>query len=326
VNGSRFFAATRALAAFALAGVASAQTIDVVGGTTNPVNGSARAKGNAYEVTAATNLTLAEFYLDFAGPQTLRTTVHSCATEFGSYSQIFETGGVVNGAGAGWYSNGAIQVPLAAGTYYLVAVSWSGTLRYFYTTGDSQPVSFGSHVHGYASGAHPLPGVFSSSVNDQAIYHQRLTSQSGPIGPIPYCTPGTTTSGCAGQVSASDNPSVGGATPCQIAITGLEGQKTGIVFYGLSSLTQSWCSLGGSSTLCVKAPTMRTGVQFTGGTSGQCDGQLALDWDAFQSSNPGALGAPWSAGDKAFVQGWFRDPPACKTTFLSEALDITYAP
>jgi hypothetical protein len=41
---------------------------------------------------------------------------------------------------------------------------------------------------------------------------------------------------------------------------------------------------------------------------------------------PGALGNPRSVGAKAHVQGWFRDPPAPKTTNLSDAVELTYAP
>jgi hypothetical protein len=76
----------------------------------------------------------------------------------------------------------------------------------------------------------------------------------------------------------------------------------------------------------VKPPTQRTLAQNSGGFTGQCNGTLTLDWNAFQLGNPGSLGAPWLAGDRAQVQGWFRDPASCKTTFLSAALELTYQP
>ena len=53
---------------------------------------------------------------------------------------------------------------------------------------------------------------------------------------------------------------------------------------------------------------------------------FALDWNAFQSANPSALGHPWTAGSKAEVQAWYRDPPASKTTNLSNAVELTYSP
>jgi hypothetical protein len=41
---------------------------------------------------------------------------------------------------------------------------------------------------------------------------------------------------------------------------------------------------------------------------------------------PSAIGLPFSAGDKLYVQSWFRDPPAPRTTNLSNALEMTMQP
>ena len=51
-----------------------------------------------------------------------------------------------------------------------------------------------------------------------------------------------------------------------------------------------------------------------------------LDWNLFQNTYPTSLGNPFAAGSEARVQGWFRDPPACKTALLSERLQLTYQP
>jgi Tol biopolymer transport system component len=144
--------------------------------------------------------------------------------------------------------------------------------------------------------------------------------------PSNYCSAGTSASGCSASIGASGQPEVAHASPCAITVTGVDGQRAGIVFYGTSSLAQAWCSAGGTSFLCVKSPAQRTPPQSSQGTSGACDGTLALDWNAFQLANPGALGQPWAAGAKAFVQGWWRDPASCKTTSLSNALELTYQP
>jgi hypothetical protein len=148
----------------------------------------------------------------------------------------------------------------------------------------------------------------------------------GPTGPVTYCTAGTTTNGCVPSISASGNPNVAHSNTCMITASNVEGQKSGIIFYGLAQSNVPWCSSGGNSFLCVKPPTQRTAVQMSGGTLNACDGVLSLDWNAFQLANPGALGNPWSAGDTADVQAWFRDPPACKTTNLSDAVELTYQP
>lgn len=153
-----------------------APVIDVVGGTANTGSGSALAKGNAYRADLGTGLVEAEFWLDFTGSQTLAFYVYHSPVEFGTYSQVFTSSTTVAGTGPGWYSSGPINFRLQAGSYYIIALSWSGAMTYYYGTGESQVVSFGEHVHGYATGSHPLPASFSSTSNDQAIYHQRLTT------------------------------------------------------------------------------------------------------------------------------------------------------
>jgi hypothetical protein len=144
-------------------------------------------------------------------------------------------------------------------------------------------------------------------------------------GPVSYCTAGTTTNGCLASISASANPSVSFANACNISVANVEGQKNGILFYGLASNSVPWAS-GSNSFLCVKPPTQRTGTQTSGGTMNACDGSFALNWNAYQMANPTALGNPWAVGNKAYVQAWFRDPPAVKTTNLSDGLELTYQP
>jgi hypothetical protein len=107
--------------------------------------------------------------------------------------------------------------------------------------------------------------------------------------------------------------------------SGVEGARQGIVFYGLERLAQPWAS-GSTSFLCVKPPTQRTGAQGSGGTAGACDGSLALDFFGYAAANPGALGTPLAPGATFDAQAWFRDPPAPKTTNLSDAVEFTLFP
>lgn len=161
--------------------------IDIVGGTSNSSTRAALAKGNAYRVDNSVVLNEAEFWLDFTSTQTLNYYVFDSPAEFGTYTQVYQGSGLVAGTGAGWYSSGPIAIPMTAGTYYIIAVSWSGTLTYYYDVGDTQATSFGAHVHGYATGTHPLPNMISSTVNDQAIYHQRLTTDlATPVEPLTW--------------------------------------------------------------------------------------------------------------------------------------------
>jgi hypothetical protein len=128
------------------------------------------------------------------------------------------------------------------------------------------------------------------------------------------------------QIDASAYPSVSGANACVVTVSAVEGAKTGLIFYGVNSqIATPWCATS-SNFLCVKTPIQRTETSSTGGTAGACDGQIVLDWDQWQATHTGALGQPWTAGAHAWLQGWFRDPPACKTTSLSEGVELVWQP
>jgi hypothetical protein len=141
-----------------------------------------------------------------------------------------------------------------------------------------------------------------------------------------YCTAGVTTHGCSPSIAASGNPSASASSGFVLTITAVEGQKQGIIFYGISGQQALPWTSGSTSFLCVKSPTQRTGPHNSGGTVDQCDGVLNIDWLAYLASHPNALGQPFSAGDVVQAQGWFRDPPAPKTTNLSNALEFTLCP
>jgi hypothetical protein len=149
----------------------------------------------------------------------------------------------------------------------------------------------------------------------------------GVSGPTVYCSAGTTTNGCAASISASGVPSVSIGVGFTLSVGGVEGQKTGLLFYGLDHSGYSPAGWGlSTSFLCVRAPIQRTGAQNSGGTAGQCNGSLALNWNGFNASHPGALGAPLTAGQHVFAQAWFRDPPSPKGTMLSNAIEFTLGP
>ena len=143
--------------------------------------------------------------------------------------------------------------------------------------------------------------------------------------PETYCTAGTTTNGCVASITANANPKTDHSNAVTVAVSGAEGQKAGLIYYGLTRHAAPWCASGGTSFLCVKAPTQRTAVQDTAGTANACDGAMTLDWSALQLGG-GTLGSPFTAGNKVDLQAWFRDPSACRTTNLSNAVELTYQP
>jgi hypothetical protein len=141
-----------------------------------------------------------------------------------------------------------------------------------------------------------------------------------------YCTAGTTTNGCVATMAASGVPSAAATSGFTLSCSNVEGQKNGLVFYGISGPNGVSWGTGSTSFLCVKTPTQRTLTQNSGGAPGSCAGALTLDWNLFIASNPGALGQPFSGGETVWAQGWFRDPPAVKTTNLSNGLMFVECP
>jgi hypothetical protein len=141
-----------------------------------------------------------------------------------------------------------------------------------------------------------------------------------------YCTPGTTTNGCNAVMSASGTPSAGASSGFVLTASSVEGERQGLVFYGINGRHAAPWAQGGTSYLCVKSPVQRTNAQFSGGVAGSCTGELSIDWLAFLSTHPAALGQPLSAGVVVDAQAWFRDPSAPATTNLSDGLEFTTCP
>lgn len=142
---------------------------------------------------------------------------------------------------------------------------------------------------------------------------------------VTYCTAGTTTNGCAAQIAASGSPSVAASSGFTLSASGVEGARTGLIFYGLSGRAIAQWGLT-TSFLCVKSPTQRTTPMLSTGLANTCDGVIAVDWLAFLAANPSVLGAPPVAGQVVNAQCWFRDPPSPKTTHLSDALEFILVP
>jgi hypothetical protein len=140
-----------------------------------------------------------------------------------------------------------------------------------------------------------------------------------------YCTAGTTTNGCVPAISGTGDASASAGSGFTISIAEVEGQKLGLLFYGLSGAKAApWGT--GTSYLCVQGPVQRMPSQGSGGTAGACDGVLSEDWNLFMASHPTAQGQPLTGGETVWAQGWFRDPPAPNRTNLSDALVFSVQP
>ncbi|MBM3991861.1 MAG: hypothetical protein FJ298_12740 [Planctomycetes bacterium] len=146
--------------------------------------------------------------------------------------------------------------------------------------------------------------------------------------PVTYCTAGTSTNGCVPSIAAANQPKVSLAGTAIVSVSNVEGQKQGLLFYGINNtgfVLTPW-STTSSSYLCVRAPTQRHAAQNSGGTAGLCNGSMVGDFHAFFVANPTALGMPLTVGQKIYAQAWYRDPPAPKTTNLSNGIELTVGP
>jgi formylglycine-generating enzyme required for sulfatase activity len=127
------------------------------------------------------------------------------------------------------------------------------------------------------------------------------------------------------SISGVGVPSASATSGFDIVVKNAPGQRSGTIFYGFYQFVTPWAP-GSFSYKCIANPTGRTGDRQSGGTAGLCNGEFRLDFNAWRSANPGALGSPFVAGQVLHAQGWFRDPGAPKHTNLSNALRFVLGP
>jgi hypothetical protein len=188
----------------------------------------------------------------------------------------------------------------------------------------------GSFVTFSSSGTNLVAG--DTNGVDDIFLRNRLTgvttrvSISGGASFPSYCTPGTSATGCVASISALGTPSASLPSGFSIDVMQVESLKNGIIFYGESGPTLTLWAAGGTSYLCVRSPVQRLPLLGSGGSLGQCDGSLSIDWNAYRAAHPSALGSPFAVGDRLWAQAWYRDPPSPKTTSLSDALTFALQP
>lgn len=214
---------------------------------------------------------------------------------------------------------------LAPGSYGIALNATTGGFRYTNGTGSNQQYS-NADLQLDLGLSHSA--WWGGTTNTPRVWNGTIYYNCAPNNPLVYCTAGTSTNGCVPALTASAQPSASFASPCVMTAANIEGQKSGMIFYGINNAGFSplpW-SPTSSSFFCVKSPVQRSLPQNSGGTLSGCDGQLQLDWNAFHAAFPGSLGAPFSAGGKVYAQAWYRDPPASRTTNLSDAVELTLLP
>ena len=160
--------------------------------------------------------------------------------------------------------------------------------------------------------------AFTADLVDWLLAHPRLPA------PLSYCTAGVSASGCSAALNAVGAPSASAASGFTVVAHQVEGQRSGLFFYGLTGAQAApWGN--GTSVQCVTPPVKRFGLLVANGTNGACDGiktqDFAAYWTASPSKNPGV-------GATAQAQLWYRDPfnTSNQTTSLSDAIEFTVIP
>ena len=159
-----------------------------------------------------------------------------------------------------------------------------------------------------------LVSNMAGTINGLQIVHDGIGTSSS------YCTAGISSDGCVPSIHGIGTPSVIMPAGFTIECQNVGGNKFGVIFYGVTGQQATPWGNGGTSFLCVRPPFQRTGEQSSGGTPGSCDGVLSIDWNAYMTLNPLALGHPRYLGQQFDAQGWYRDPPSPKTTQLTNGL------
>ena len=159
-----------------------AQTTETVGGTNAMVAGSNRGKASLYAVDQTVVLTEFEVFLDVPPNETLTFFAHRHHSRTGTATLAWSLPVTVAGGGGPlWWSTGPIAMPLVAGNYYTLGVSWAGVVTYFYSTASTgAPVSFGSWQRAHTTSNPPPTTLVLPAGVDVAQYHQRLTTIATP--------------------------------------------------------------------------------------------------------------------------------------------------
>lgn len=140
------------------------------------------------------------------------------------------------------------------------------------------------------------------------------------IGGVAYCVSTPSTNGCTATLGSSGCPSASASSGFSVRVSGLDGQRNVMLFYGASAVSVPFSP---PNTMCVGAPRQRTSVMHASGASGACDGSAALDVAAWTTANPGALLLPWNAGQVVNFQAWFRDHASSAGFRLTNGWQVT---
>ena len=201
----------------------------------------------------------------------------------------------------------------ATGVTRLISQSTGGAIGNFtsvaeHTSAEGRYVAFSSQSTNLVTG--DTNGFFDVFVRDV-----------GAETPASYCTAKTNSQGCVPAIGYSGTPSATLAAPFDVTASQVINNKNGLLFYGYWSHNLPF--QGGF--LCVKAPTLRTPIQNSGGNAGpdDCSGMYSFDFNAHIQTG---LDPRLQFGRTVFAQYWCRDPASASTTGLTDGLRFVIGP
>jgi len=145
------------------------------------------------------------------------------------------------------------------------------------TTGEAFEVEPGASLT--APFRNPVDNIFGANINGKAV-----------SAPVNYCTSGTSANGCNPSMSSFGLARPTAASGFVVGVTGAEGNKNGLFFFGQNGRqSNAWGS--GTSFQCVIPPVSRGGLLSLGGTS-----ERALVRYRLPEAGPGAGSGIQAAG------------------------------
>lgn len=132
---------------------------------------------NFFSVNANRNLSRIEQYMSPTAAMTLTWVVFESTTQTGTYTSISSTT-TTSTTGTGYQASGALAVPLVAGRYYAIGVSWTTpALLFGYQSGTaSQTVSFGALIGATFPTTPAATSISGAGMSTSAFLPQRLTT------------------------------------------------------------------------------------------------------------------------------------------------------
>jgi hypothetical protein len=144
---------------------------------------------------------------------------------------------------------------------------------------------------------------------------------------VPYCTAGTSGSGCQALLTTCGAPSATASSGFVLAAAGVEGGENGTFFFGPGGRQASpWGN--GTSFQCIRPPVKRAGPLTGIGTLGACDGSFVIDLNARWCPTCPKAGQNPGAGATVQAQLWYMDPlnTSNQASGFSNAVEFAIGP